>query len=30
MNVLNVGKSQVAENLFNGNEASIQLDYGLS
>src|SRR3984893_7910670 len=30
VNVLNVGKSQVAENLFNGNEASIRLDYNLS
>ena len=30
MNVLNVGKSQVSENLFNGNEASIRLDYNLS
>ena len=27
VNVLNVGKSQVSENLFNGNEASIRLDY---
>jgi len=30
VNVLNVGKSQVAENLFNGNEASVRLDYNLS
>ena len=30
MNVLNVGNSQVAENLFNGNEASMRLDYNLS
>ena len=30
VNVLNVGKSQVSENLFNGNEASIRLDYNLS
>ena len=30
VNVLNVGKSQVDENLFNGNEASIRLDYNLS
>jgi outer membrane receptor protein involved in Fe transport len=30
VNVLNVGKSQVSENLFNGNEVSIRLDYNLS
>ena len=30
VNVLNVGKSQVDENLFNGNEASIRLDYNFS
>ena len=30
VNVLNVGKSQVTENLFNGNEASLRLDYNLS
>ncbi len=30
VNVLNVGKSQVSENLFNGNEASLRLDYNLS
>ena len=30
VNVLNVGKSQVDENLFNGNEASMRLDYNLS
>ena len=30
MKVLNIGKSQVNENLFNGNEASIRLDYNLS
>lgn len=30
VNVLNVGKSQVNENLFNGNEASLRLDYNLS
>jgi len=29
VNVLDVGKSQVSENLFNGNEASIRLDYNL-
>ena len=30
VNVLNVGKSQVDANLFNGNEASIRLDYNFS
>ena len=30
VNVLNVGKSQVSENLFNGNEASLRLDYNLN
>jgi hypothetical protein len=29
VNLLDVGKSQVSENLFNGNEASIRLDYNL-
>jgi outer membrane receptor protein involved in Fe transport len=30
VNVLNLGKSQVDENLFNGNEASIRMDYNVS
>ena len=30
VNVVNVGKSQASENLFNGNEASLRLDYNLS
>src|SRR5262249_9638823 len=30
VNVLNVGKSQVDQNLFDGNEASIRLDYNLN
>jgi outer membrane receptor protein involved in Fe transport len=30
VNVLNVGKSQVSDNLFNGNEASFRLDYNFS
>jgi outer membrane receptor protein involved in Fe transport len=29
VNVLNTGKSQASENLFNGNEASLRLDYNL-
>jgi outer membrane receptor protein involved in Fe transport len=29
VNLLNVGKSQVSEDLFNGNEASLRLDYNL-
>src|SRR5712691_2933436 len=30
VNVLNTGRSQVSDNLFNGNEASLRLDYNLS
>ena len=30
VNVLDLGKAQVDENLFNGNEASIRLDYNFS
>jgi outer membrane receptor protein involved in Fe transport len=30
VNVLNLGKSQVDANLFNGNEASLRLDYNFS